>query len=118
MQEHEKTKVGRKKKKTKEKAQINRNKTRKEEKGHWASMNLQAQQPKKNNERNPKNRLNSKQNKAQMKTRKDRKLHKLFVKLFKLGPSKSLGPFILMDYAMPLKDNKATQLLHEGWVPP
>lgn len=65
----------------------------------------------------PKNRLNSKQNKAQMKTCKDRKLHKLFMKLFKLGPSKSLGPFILMDYAMPLQDNKATQLLHEGWVP-
>ncbi len=118
MQEHEKTKVGRKKKKTKEKAQINRNKTRKEEKGHWTSMNLQAQQPKKNIERNPKNRLNSKQNKAQMKTCKDRKLHELFMKLFKLGASKSLGPFILMDYAMPLQDNKATQLLHEGWVPP
>jgi hypothetical protein len=40
------------------------------------------------------------------------------MKLFKMGPSKSLSPFILMDYAMPSQDNKATQLLHKGWVPP
>jgi hypothetical protein len=40
------------------------------------------------------------------------------MKLFKMGRSKSLGPYILMDYEMPLQDSKATQLLHKGWVPP
>jgi hypothetical protein len=53
-----KQKLGRKKNNnTKDKAQINRNKTTKEEKGHWASMNLQCTTTKKDNERDPKNRL-------------------------------------------------------------
>jgi hypothetical protein len=70
-------------------------------------MNLQAQQPKKNNERNPKTRLNSKQIKAEMKT------SQVIHETIQNGSKQEL-----MDYAMPLQDNKATQLLHKGWVQP
>jgi hypothetical protein len=50
-------------------------------------MNLQTQQPKKNNGRNPKNGLNSKQNKAQMKT--SQVIHETIQNGFK----QELGPF-------------------------